>query len=266
MNDVSPRKQGPGQAPVAGEGQPAAAEVPAVVMQAPDAPLQEPTGTGRDAARRHLIARDADLAALIRRIGRCGLKADRAREPFESLIRAIAHQQLHGRAAEAILGRLVALCEPPFPSPEALLALSDEAVRGCGFSGSKTAAMRAVCEARLAGIVPTRAQAARLSDEVLIERLVSLRGIGRWTVEMLLIFSLGRKDVMPVDDFGVREGYRLIKRLDKQPTPKALGQIAQAWSPHRSAAAWYLWRAADEGKLAGKGGGATPKNAMTTTG
>ncbi|WP_419731111.1 DNA-3-methyladenine glycosylase family protein [Lichenicola sp.] len=235
-------------------------------MQAPDAPLPEPRASGRDAGRRHLIAQDDDLAALIRRVGRCGLTVDRAREPFESLIRAIAHQQLHGRAAEAILGRLVALGDTPFPTPEMVLGLSDEALRGCGFSGSKSAAMRAVCEARLAGIVPTRAQAARMSDDLLIERLVSLRGIGRWTVEMLLIFSLGRRDVMPIDDFGVREGYRLIKRLDRQPTPKALREIAQAWSPHRSMAAWYLWRAADEGKPAAKGGGAKVVNAMTSTG
>ena len=259
MNDVSPQKQTPNRKQPPGDE-------PAVIMQAPDAPLLASPASGRDAARRHLIAQDGDLAALIRRVGRCGLKADRAREPFESLIRAIAHQQLHGRAAEAILGRLVALGDAPFPTPEALLALSDEALRGCGFSGSKSAAMRAVCAARVAGIVPTRAQAARMPDDVLIERLVSLRGIGRWTVEMLLIFSLGRKDVMPIDDFGVREGYRLIKRLDKQPTPKALGEIARAWSPHRSVAAWYLWRAADEGKLVAKGAGTKAVNAMTTTG
>ncbi|WP_239479265.1 DNA-3-methyladenine glycosylase family protein [Lichenicola cladoniae] len=204
------------------------------------------------------MAADPDLAALIHRIGPCRLKVDRKPEPFESLVRAIAHQQLHARAAGAILGRLVALAPgaasapDAFPAPDVLLALSDEAVRGCGFSGSKTRAMRAVCDATLAGIVPTRRQAMRLSDEALIERLVSLRGIGRWTVEMLLIFSLGRKDVMPVDDFGVREGYRLIKRLEMQPKPRVLAGIAQAWSPHRSVAAWYLWRASDEGKPAAK--------------
>lgn len=234
----------------------AARPAPERALRSVDAPLLDQRAGTRDAARRHLIAADPELAALIRRIGPCQLKADRAREPFESLIRAIAHQQLHARAAEAILGRLVALAlgavPDTFPAPAALLALTDEAIRGCGFSGSKTRAMRAVCDAALAGIVPTRRQAMRLSDEALIERLVSLRGIGRWTVEMLLIFSLGRKDVMPVDDFGVREGYRLIKRLELQPKPKVLGEIARAWSPHRSVAAWYLWRASDEGKLIGK--------------
>ncbi len=229
-------------------------------MLAADAPLLPAPAAGRNAARRHLMAADPDLAALIRRVGRCGLRADTAREPFESLIRAVAHQQLHGRAAEAILGRLVALSPGPFPSPEAMLSHSDAALRACGFSGAKTAAMRAVCEARLAGLVPTRRQATRLSDEALIERLVSLRGIGRWTVEMLLIFSLGRKDVMPVDDFAVREGYRLIKRLERQPKPRALAEIAQNWSPHRSTAAWYLWRAADAAKPA------AAASAMTATG
>lgn len=200
------------------------------------------------------MAADPDMAALIGRIGPCRLKVDRKPEPFESLVRAIAHQQLHARAAEAILSRLVALAPDAasaadtFPTPDALLALTDEAVRGCGFSGSKMRAMRAVCEATLAGIVPTRRQAMRLSDDALIERLVSLRGIGRWTVEMLLIFSLGRRDVMPVDDFGVREGYRRIKRLAVQPKPRALAEATAGWGPYRSFAAWYLWRASDEGK------------------
>ncbi len=188
------------------------------------------------------------MGTLIRRIGRCGLRADTGREPFESLVRAIAHQQLHARAAEAMLRRLVEHSQGAFPAPEALLALPDAALRGCGFSGAKAAAMRAVCEARLAGVVPTRRQAVRLSDEELVARLVSLRGIGRWTVEMLLIFSLGRRDVMPVDDFGVREGYRRINGLAVQPKPRALAEATAGWSPYRSFAAWYLWRAADEPK------------------
>ncbi len=200
---------------------------------------------GAAAARRHLMLADPALAALIRQVGRCGLRADAVREPFESLIRAIAHQQLHARAADAMLRRLVAQGGNGFPTPDALLALPDAALRGCGFSGSKAAAMRAVCEARLADVVPTRRQAVRLSDEELVARLVPLRGIGRWTVEMLLIFSLGRRDVMPVDDFGVREGYRRINRLAVQPKPRALAEATAGWSPYRSFAAWYLWRAAD---------------------
>ncbi len=201
------------------------------------------------AARRHLTRADADLGILIRRIGPCLLTAEAGREPFESLVRAVAHQQLHGRAAAAILQRMIALSpDGAFPAPAVLLAHGDEVLRGCGFSGSKAAALGAVCQGALDGVVPTRAEAMRLSDAALIERLVGLRGIGRWTVEMLLIFTLGRKDVMPVDDYGVREGYRLIKRLPEQPKPRALAALTADWSPYRSVAAWYLWRAADAAK------------------
>jgi DNA-3-methyladenine glycosylase II len=110
--------------------------------------------------------------------------------------------------------------------------------------------MRAISQAALDGVVPTRRASARLTDEELIERLSSIRGVGRWTVEMLLIFTLGRPDVLPVDDFGVRDGYRVLYGLEQQPKPKALAEIGQAWSPWRSIAAWYLWRASEEGKLA----------------
>ena len=110
--------------------------------------------------------------------------------------------------------------------------------------------MRAICAATLDGTVPTRRASARLSDAELIERLSSIRGVGRWTVEMLLIFTLGRPDVLPVDDFGVRDGYRVLYGLDVQPKPKALAEIGLAWAPFRSIAAWYLWRASDEGKRA----------------
>ena len=137
-----------------------------------------------------------------------------------------------------------------FPPPELVLASSDETLRGCGFSGSKIAAMRAICAATLDGTVPTRRGTARLTDAELIERLISIRGVGRWTVEMLLIFTLGRPDVLPVDDFGVRDGYRVLYGLDEQPKPKVLAEIGLAWAPYRSTAAWYLWRASDEGKRA----------------
>lgn len=218
-------------------------------MRAPDAPVAS-VQRGRDAIRRHLRAADPDLALLVARVGPCRLRVDRAREPFESLVRAVAHQQLHGRAAEAILGRMIALVADPqgFPSADALLAADPASLRVCGFSMGKIAAIRAVAEAAQSGLVPSRRAAIRLSDVALIERLTSLRGIGRWTVEMLLIFSLGRPDVMPVDDFGVREGYRLIKRMPAQPRPRELAALAESWSPYRSAAAWYLWRAADEAK------------------
>ncbi len=202
----------------------------------------------RSVAVRHLEASDPAFAALIARIGPCTLAPDRRREPYDALIHAIAHQQLHGRAAEAILGRLASLAGGAYPTPERLLAYDDVALRGCGFSASKVAALRDLAHKRAGGLVPSRAAAARLDDTALIERLCALRGVGRWTVEMLLIFTLGRPDVLPVDDFGVREGYRLMHGLQAQPKPRALAEIGSAWAPYRSTAAWYLWRAADEGK------------------
>jgi len=203
-------------------------------------------------ALRHL-RRDKAFAALIRRVGPPRLDIQRGRSPYEALMHAIAHQQLHARAALAILARFAALFPAgAFPAPDLVLATDDAALRACGFSGSKIAAMRAICAATLDGTVPSRRASARLSDEALIERLVSIRGVGRWTVEMLLIFTLGRPDVLPVDDFGVRDGYRVLYGLDVQPKPKALAEIGLAWAPYRSIAAWYLWRASEEGKRAAK--------------
>jgi len=199
-------------------------------------------------AEQHLSAQDGDLALLIARVGPSRLAAA-PREPYEALVRAVAHQQLHGRAAERILGRLLELHSgEAFPAPASLLALPDEAFRACGFSASKAAAIRSIADHAARGIVPGAEEAASLTDEVLVERLVSIRGVGRWTVEMLLIFTLGRPDVLPVDDFGVREGWRLIKRLDAQPRPRELARIGEGWGPWRSTAAWYLWRASDEAK------------------
>jgi DNA-3-methyladenine glycosylase II len=200
-------------------------------------------------ALRHL-RRDPALDALIRHVGRCGLTVQRTGTPYEALMRAVAYQQLHARAAEAMLARLAAHFpdHPGFPAPADVLALPDGALRGCGFSAPKATALRDICAHALAGNVPTRRGAMRMSDKALIERLVAIRGVGRWTVEMLLIFTLGRPDVLPVDDFGVREGYRWLHRLEKQPNPRALSAIGEAWSPHRSVAAWYLWRGAEAAK------------------
>jgi DNA-3-methyladenine glycosylase II len=197
---------------------------------------------------RHL-SRDSRFAALIARVGRPRLDIQRQRTPYEALVRAIAHQQLHGRAAEAILARFSALFPgDAFPDPAAVMATADTALRGCGFSAGKILAIRDICAKALDGTVPTRRQSHRLSDDDLIERLTSIRGVGRWTVEMLLIFTLGRPDVLPVDDFGVREGYRVLYELDTQPKPKILSQLGLAWAPHRSLATWYLYRAAEEAK------------------
>ena len=205
---------------------------------------------GTPEALRHL-RRDAVLKRVIRQVGPFTLKPAR-RQPYEALVRAIAHQQVHGRAAEAILGRFIALCpEPRFPTPESVLALTPEAMRGAGLSANKVLAIRDIAEKAALGVIPGRAAARRLSDDVLIERLVALRGVGRWTVEMLLIFTLGRADILPVDDFGVREGYRVAAGLPEQPKPKALAEIGEAWAPFRTTAAWYLWRTADLAKEGG---------------
>lgn len=199
-------------------------------------------------ATRHLAAADLAFAALIARIGPCTLPV-LPREPYEALVRAISHQQLHARAAETILGRFIALYPgEDFPSPDRVLATEAALLRGCGFSASKVAAIRDIAARRVDGTVPSHAEATKLDDGALIERLTMIRGVGRWTVEMLLIFTFGRPDVLPVDDFGVREGWRLIQKLEAQPRPRALAAMGEAWAPYRSTAAWYLWRAADEGK------------------
>lgn len=151
----------------------------------------------------HLTAADSRLAPLIRHVGACRLEPAWEREPFESLVRAVAHQQVHGRAAAAILNRFVALFPAgPFPSPEAVLAADPEALRSAGLSRGKIAAIRDIAQKACEGVVPSRAEAEGLDDEALIQRLIVLRGVGRWTVEMLLIFGLGRLDVLPVDDYG----------------------------------------------------------------
>lgn len=198
----------------------------------------------------HLAACHPAWAALIERIGSCTLQPV-PREPWEALIRAVAHQQLHARAAEATLGRMLALFPGQcFPEPGQLLALEEGALRACGFSAAKVRAVQGIAGQTLAGVVPDALSAQGMSDEELIDRLTTLRGIGRWTVEMLLIFTLGRMDVLPVDDFGVREGWRILHGLDYQPRPRELAAAGKVCSPYRSVAAWYLWRAADAGKLA----------------
>lgn len=200
-----------------------------------------------DAGSAFLAALDDDWARLVARVGPCTLEPHAQREPYEALVRAIAYQQLHGRAAEAILGRLIAIFpDTPFPQPQQILSTTDEAIRACGFSASKIRAIKGIATAALEGGIPTSAVAGTMNDEELIRQLITLRGVGRWTVEMLLIFTLGRPDVLPVDDFGVRESWRKLKGLPAQPKPRELAELGKAWSPYRSIAAWYLWRALDQ--------------------
>jgi len=194
----------------------------------------------------HLGNVDPVMQRLIAAAGPFAIETREEHSSFETLARAIAHQQLNGNAAQSILNRFVATCgQGLFPAPEALLTLEDAALRASGFSFSKIAALRDLAAKTLSGIVPIREQLHTLNDLEIIERLTAVRGIGRWTVEMLLMFQLRRPDVLPVDDFGVRQGFRLAYGLKKMPPPKVLALFGARWAPHRSAAAWYLWRAVD---------------------
>ena len=200
-------------------------------------------------AEAYLSKRCPVMRRLIKAHGPC-LLVPQKRSPYEALVSAVAHQQLHANAAEAILRRFKALFpQVRFPQPEQVMDASDEALRGCGFSMGKMLAIRDIAAKTLSGQIPKRATALKLDDEELIERLVAVRGVGRWTVEMLLIFTLGRPDVFPSDDYGVRNGWRVAKKLDEMPKPKEFRALAERWQPHRTLAAWYLWRAADAAKL-----------------
>lgn len=196
---------------------------------------------------------DPVMAALVEAAGPCTLKPDRRRSPYEALVSAIAHQQLTGAAAASILARFRALYpHGRLPAPEELLGTPDESLRAAGFSRAKAAALRDLATKTLDGTVPPRAALARLPDGEIIERLTEVRGVGRWTVEMFLIFTLGRPDVLPVDDYGVQNGFRIAYGRRRLPKPRQLARFGERWTPYRSTAAWYLWRAVDlrrEGKL-----------------
>ena len=202
---------------------------------------------------RALAACDAVMARLIEAAGPCTMHARLERTPFESLASSIAHQQLNGAVAARILERFVALYAPAsFPHPAALLATDEAALRAVGFSFAKIRALRDLAEKTQAGIVPEATELVALEDHHIIDRLTQVRGIGPWTVQMMLMFQLGRPNVLPIDDFGVRNGFRLAYGLKGLPTPRALAEFGQRWQPHCSMAAWYLWRAVDlarEGKL-----------------
>ena len=193
---------------------------------------------------RELAARDPTLARLIARVGPYPVKPTRPMRPFDSLAESIAYQQLSGKAAATIFGRVRALYpRRKWFSPDLVLTTADEIFRAAGLSRSKTAAIKDLAAKTSEGVVPTLAVLERLEDEEIITRLTAVRGIGRWTVEMLLLFDLGRLDVWPVDDYGVRKGYAKTFRKRKLPTPKQLLAIGEKWRPYRSVAAWYFWRA-----------------------
>ena len=196
----------------------------------------------------HLSKIDPVMRRVIDAVGPYALPPPPRRSPFEALVRAIAYQQLHEKAAECILTRFIALCPGRrFPQPADVLALAPESIRESGFSRAKIAALQDLAAKAIDGTLPAAAVIRRLDDDAIVERLVAVRGIGRWTVEMLLIFQLGRPDVLPVDDFGVRNGFRIAYKRP-MPTPQELLRYGERWRPYRTAAAWYLWRAVDQAK------------------
>ena len=201
----------------------------------------------------HLKAADKKLGGLIERVGPFTMKLDSSASPFESLLESILYQQLNGKAAATIHGR-VKDCFGGDPAPQLMLDTPDDRLRACGVSGNKIKAFKDLAAKTLDGTVPTHAAIKKLSDAEIIERLTAVRGIGAWTVEMLRIFRLGRPDVFPVTDYGVRKGFALtFQKIPKtrafkaEDLPKAdvMLKRAKKWSPYRSVASWYMWRACD---------------------
>ena len=196
-------------------------------------------------AARHLREVDPRLAEVIDEVGPMKIAIDRGESVFESLATSIIYQQIHGKAAAAILKRFKETCgaNDGFPDPKLVLQQSTEALKASGLSQSKMIAILDLSQKVLDGTVPTRDQAHRMTNEELIESLVEVRGIGTWTAQMMLIFTLRRGDVLPVLDFGVRKGFAAVYGKRRMPTPKQLEKHGEKWAPHRSVAAWYFWRA-----------------------
>ena len=205
-------------------------------------------GFDPEAAVAHLRVCDAKLARLMDRVGPFRLQLKQTSSLFLALAEAIVYQQLTGKAAATIFARVRAL----FPrahegfAPEQILRVSDERLRAAGLSQGKLLALRDLARRAAAGEIPTLAQASALGDDELIDRLTHVRGIGQWTVEMILIFRLGRPDVLPVDDYGVRKGFSLAYRREELPKPKELAKIGRKWAPYRTVASWYFWRATEQ--------------------
>src|SRR5215475_8747671 len=194
-----------------------------------------------------LSDRDECLKRLIAETRPFALDPRGLRSPYEALVEAITYQSISGKAAATIFGRVKALGgngRPP--TPRQMLALRPPVLRAAGLSGAKVLAMKDLARKTLAGVVPTLAQARRMSDEELVERLVSVRGIGIWSVEMFLIFRLGRPDVLPIHDLGVQKGWAVAYGKKHAPTPKQLLAFGERWRPYRTVASWYMWRAFEQ--------------------
>jgi 3-methyladenine DNA glycosylase/8-oxoguanine DNA glycosylase len=190
---------------------------------------------------------DPKMAALIEQVGPCTMTIRHSHSIFYTLLRAITYQQLAGAAAAKIFARVELCCAPDGsqPVPEQVMSATDEALRAAGLSRNKMAAIRDLAAKTLDGTVPELKAIRRMGDEEIIERITKVRGIGRWTVEMLLMFRLGRMDVLPVDDYGVRKGAQVTYRMRKLPDKKRLTKVAEKWRPWRSIGSWYMWRAVD---------------------
>ena len=195
-------------------------------------------------AHTHLSRIDKRLAGLIERVGAFQFKLDECDNVYESLLEAIMHQSIAGKAAQVIFARIKALgTNGNCPTPKELLGVPKRTLRKCGLSKAKVAAVRDLAEKTIDGVVPTLEQAEKMSDQELVDRLISVRGIGAWTVEMFLIFRLGRPDVLPIHDYGVQKGYAITYRKRKIPKPKELLKFGERWRPYRTVASWYMWRA-----------------------
>lgn len=188
-----------------------------------------------------LMSVDPDWNRLIQTVGPCTFTSKPEREPYEALVRGVAYQQLSTKAGDAILAKLIRQFGV-FPTPQQLIAAEFDDLRSAGFSGRKIETLKGIAEGTIHGLVPAREAADAMSDEALIAQLVTLKGIGQWTVEMMLIFTLERMDILPADDFGIADGYRRLKNLDAAPKRKQMKEIGMAWRPYRTIASWYLWR------------------------
>ena len=192
-------------------------------------------------AAKFLSAIDADWANLISAVGDCQFSPKVERSPYEALVRAVAYQQLHTKAGDAIIGKFINHFNQ-FPSPGQLIATPYDDLRACGFSGRKIETIQGIANGVMTGLVPSIESAQKMTNAELMARLNSLKGIGQWTVEMMLMFTLMRMDILPVTDFGVVEGYKRLKKLETAPKPRQMAEIAITFSPHRTVASWYLWR------------------------
>ena len=199
-------------------------------------------GYDPEEAVRYLSSVDERLGGWIKRIGPFNMQLRPLHSTFEALARNIIYQQLHGKAAAAIHSRVIALFGKSTLHPKDIVAASDEQLQSAGLSRAKMAAIRDLAARTLDGTVPTLTRLRRMDDEEITARLTEVRGIGRWTVEMLLIFGLGRADVLPVGDYAVRKGFMLAYGLQEMPKPKELENYGERWRPYRSVASWYMWR------------------------